>query len=191
MIKNHLNSPLQKQWPTLLFWVIIHLPSPFNHFYRSKNMKKVLLMFLFGLMTIGMFSTTFAADAAKGSKEEAQALVKAIVAFHKANGREKAIAEGNNPTGKFRKKDLYIFAYSAKGVNLIHSNPKFIGQTLFTLTDANGMLFIQEIIKVGDSASGSGWVKYKWPNPITKVVEPKNSYVEKFEDIYYACGYFI
>jgi signal transduction histidine kinase len=151
-------------------------------------MKKIIKGFIFGLFALSLTTGAFAAE--KGTKEEAQALVKAIVAFHKANGKEKAIAEGNNPTGQFRVKDLYIFAYDSKGINLVHSNPKMHGKDLLQMKDAKGVPLIQEMIKAGDSGGGNGWINYDWPNGVTKVVEPKTSYVEKFDGVYYACGYY-
>ncbi|HCE07957.1 MAG TPA: histidine kinase, partial [Oxalobacteraceae bacterium] len=38
------------------------------------------------------------------------------------------------------------------------------------------------------SGKGKGWVDYKWPNPATKILEAKSSYVERYEDVYVGCG---
>ncbi len=40
---------------------------------------------------------------------------------------------------------------------------------------------------VGNS-KGSGWIDYKWPNPVTKAVEQKSTYVEKVDDVVVGCG---
>ncbi|HEY4920948.1 MAG TPA: cache domain-containing protein, partial [Xanthobacteraceae bacterium] len=56
--------------------------------------------------------------------------------------------------------------------------------SLISLKDQNGVYLIQEMIVVAKNA-GSGWVDYKWPNPITNKIEDKSSYIEKMG------GYFI
>ena len=35
---------------------------------------------------------------------------------------------------------------------------------------------------------GSGWVDYKWPNPITDKIEDKSSYIEKMGDYFVGVG---
>lgn len=37
-------------------------------------------------------------------------------------------------------------------------------------------------------AKGSGWVDYKWPNPVTKLIDSKSTCVEKIGDLTVACG---
>lgn len=152
-------------------------------------MKKIIRGFIFGLLALSIGSVAHAAGD-KGTKEGAEALVKAIVAYAKANGKEKAIAEGNSPTSQFKKGVLYIFAYDQKGTALIHINPKMVGKPLIGMKDADGVPLIQEMIKIGDT-KGSGWFNYKWPNATTNAVEPKSSYVEKYDGVYYACGYYL
>jgi len=36
--------------------------------------------------------------------------------------------------------------------------------------------------------SGTGWVGYKWPNPSTKKVEPKSSFVMRVGDVLVGVG---
>ena len=59
------------------------------------------------------------------TKYDAQALVKEVVKFAKASGKDKFFDEVRNPKGKFHyqegtKKGLYIFVYDEKGVVLAH-----------------------------------------------------------------------
>jgi len=35
---------------------------------------------------------------------------------------------------------------------------------------------------------GSGWIDYKWPNPLTNKIEDKSSYVEKMGDYFVGVG---
>jgi signal transduction histidine kinase len=46
---------------------------------------------------------------------------------------------------------------------------------------------IQEMVKVAKE-KGSGWVDFKWPNPVTKAVEAKSGYVERAGDLLVGSG---
>ncbi|GAA4031400.1 cache domain-containing protein [Actimicrobium antarcticum] len=151
-----------------------------------KNLLRSLVLTLFALTMTG---TALAAE--KGSREEAVALVKKAAAYLKENGKEKSFAEFNKPDGPFVDRDLYIFAYSANGdgTNLAHgANAKLIGKNLIDLRDADGKAIVKNFIEVGNSKAGNGWVDYKWPNPVTKAVEQKASYVEKVGDVILGSG---
>jgi signal transduction histidine kinase len=37
---------------------------------------------------------------------------------------------------------------------------------------------------------GSGWVDYKWPNPVTKKIQTKSAYVVKVNDNVCGTGYY-
>lgn len=149
-------------------------------------MKKILSALVTGIVILGFAFGAFAAD--RGSKEEAQALVKKIIQFHKANGKDKAMAEGNKPGGPFRVKDLSITAFFPDGVNIINANPKMPGKNLMELKDVDGVFVVKGIIKIG-TRDGSGWFDYRWPNATSKKVESMGAYVEKFEDVIYYCAY--
>lgn len=125
----------------------------------------------------------------KAKPEDAVAMVKKAAVFYKEHGREKALAEFNNPKGQFVKDELYLFVYDEKGLNLAHGqNPKMVGKNLLEMRDANGLYMIKRVIELGNSAAGSGWQTYEWPNSLTKTVETKQSYTEKVGDIYISCG---
>jgi signal transduction histidine kinase len=63
-----------------------------------------------------------------------------------------------------------------------------IGKNMKDLKDADGKLFIQEMMAAAKT-KGSGWVDYKWKNPKTGEVLPKSSYVEKLGDnAFIGCG---
>ena len=132
---------------------------------------------------------TLAAE--QGSRDEAVALVKKAAAYLKDNGKAKALAEFNKPSGQFIDRDLYIFAYSANGdgTNLADgANSALVGKNLIDLRDADGKAIVKTFIEVGNSKTGSGWVEYKWANPLTKAVQPKASYIEKSGDLLLGSG---
>lgn len=127
----------------------------------------------------------------KGTQEEALALVKKAIAYYKANGKEKTFAAINEQNPEFKSKDLYLFASVTKeGAPLAAhgANPKMVGKDMSQLKDAEGKPFAKQILDLGMSKEGKGWVDYKWPNPVTKVIEQKTTYVERVDDLYFACG---
>ncbi|HAT33971.1 MAG TPA: histidine kinase, partial [Janthinobacterium sp.] len=126
----------------------------------------------------------------RGSADEAVALVKKAVAYVKANGKDKAFAEFDNVKGPFVDRNLYIFVYDLNGVSLAIGNgssTKMVGKNLLDMRDADGTYLIKGLIAVANT-KGSGWFDYKWPNPVSKVIETKSSYVEKLGDIMIGCG---
>lgn len=134
-----------------------------------------------------------AADQEKGTAEEAKALVKKAVAYMKEVGKDKALAEFNNPKGKFVEKDLYVWATGLDGTNLSHPyTPALIGKNMMELKDADGKFFVKERIDIVKS-KGSGTIQYRWTNPQTKKVEKKEAYFEAVPgtDLFINCGYYM
>jgi cytochrome c len=149
-------------------------------------MKKLLSTLLLGLSALLFSHGALAAD--KGTADEASALTKKAIAYLKANGKEKAFAEFNNPNGQFKDRDLYVFVFDFNGKTLAHgTNPKLLDKNLLDLKDADGKMFVKEFVDVAKS-KGKGWVDYKWPHPATKVIEAKSTYVEKVDDMLVGCG---
>ena len=151
-------------------------------------MKKAVMGIIF--FTCMVFGMTLIAQAA--TPEEAKSLVEKGAAYMKANGKEKAMAEFNNPAGDFVKGDLYIFAIDFNGVTLANGgNPKLTGQNLVEMKDPTGKYFFKEMIALAKSV-GSGWVEYSWVNPATKKAQSKKSWVQRIEgtDILIGCGIF-
>jgi hypothetical protein len=149
------------------------------------KMKTLFKGIVIGMAALAFTGITIAAE--KGTAEEAMAMVKKGVAFIKANGKEKAFAEFNNPKGAFIDRDLYVMCYDMAGNNKCHgSNPKLIGKNLLEIKDADGKFIVKSFIETANG--GKGWVDYKWPNAITKAIEPKSTYVEKVDDVLIGVG---
>lgn len=148
-------------------------------------MKTLLGAVAFSLLA--MSTTVYAAD--KGSREEAVAMVKRAVALIKSDGKEKAFAAISDPANTtFHDRDLYIYVYDLNGVALAHgNNPKMVGKPLIGLKDNEGKPMIKEMVELAKT-KGSGWVDFKWPNPVTKAVESKAGYVERVDDMLVGSG---
>ncbi|KIF80118.1 cache domain-containing protein [Noviherbaspirillum autotrophicum] len=140
------------------------------------------------LLSLGVLVLGSAGAADKTKQEEAVALVKKAAAYLNANGKEKALAEFSNPKGQFVERDLYVFVNDLNGNTMAHGgNPKLIGKNVIELKDADGKLFIKEMSELAKT-KGKGWVDYKWPNPVTKAIEEKTTYIERVGDVMIGCG---
>ena len=144
---------------------------------------------LVGLLVIGLFWVGSPARAAEfGTAAEAEAMVKKAAAYIKANGKEKAFAEINNSKGPFTDRDLYVVVYDLNGKCLAHGqNPKMAGKDLIDLKDPDGKAFVKERVEMAKSKE-KFWQDYKFPNPLSKKVEPKSMYLEKHGDLMVGCG---
>jgi signal transduction histidine kinase len=136
--------------------------------------------------TLACAGPAMAADHA--TAEDAVAMVKKVIASIKANGREKTIADINTPNGKYIDRDLYITIGTLDGVNLGNAaNPKLAGKDLSDLKDADGKFFVRDR-NTALKTKPSVWVDYKWPNPVTKQIEMKSMYSERYEDLSIGAG---
>jgi cytochrome c len=125
-----------------------------------------------------MFASAMAAEF--GTKEEAIAMVMRVEEMFKTEGAEPTFkAVSDKSTIDFHDRDLYPFIYDMKGVNVAHgARPALIGKRLIDLKDQDGKYLIREMVAIADGPR-SGWVDYKWPNPITNKIEDKTSYIKR------------
>ena len=78
----------------------------------------------------------------------------------------------------FRFYDAYIFVLDPRGLMLANiAFPDLEGTNVAALQDGNGVLFVQEMLKI--EPDGSGWVDYLWPKPGDSVPSKKSSYVRR------------
>jgi cytochrome c len=124
-----------------------------------------------------------------GTKDEAVEMVKRVQEKFKKDGAEatfKAVSDKSIP--EFHDRDLYPFIYEMNGLNVAHgARPALIGKNLIDLKDQDGKYLIREMVTIANG-SGSGWIDYKWPNPINNKIEDKSSYVEKMGDYFVGVG---
>lgn len=134
-------------------------------------------------LALGFAGTAIAQKKAEfATKDEAVAMVKKGVAFIKANGKEKGYAEITNKKGQFTDRDLYLVVYGLDGVVRAHgANEKMVNKNLIDLKDVDGKPFVKERVELAQS-KGTFWQDYKFTNPVTKKIEPKQMYCERLED---------
>jgi cytochrome c len=121
------------------------------------------------------------------SKDEAITMVKKGVAFVKANGKDKGYAEITNKKGAFVDRDLYLVVYGMDGTVLAHgANEKQVGHNLIDLKDIDGKLFVKERVELAQKQP-TFWQEYKFTDPVTRKIEPKEMYCERLDDTV-VCG---
>jgi len=140
-------------------------------------------------MIVAMTFTLSASATEYGTKDEAVAMVKRVEDMFAKDGADATFkAVSDTSVAAFHDRDLYPFVYDMKGNCLAHgARPALIGKNLFDLKDQDGKYLIHEMVDIANGA-GSGWVSYKWPNPLTDKIEDKASYVEKMGDYFVGVG---
>ena len=138
-----------------------------------------------GLAALSVVSLAHAAKHA--TKDEAVVMVKKAVAYIKTNGPEKSYAEISKKGGMFTDRDLYVVVYGLNGKVYAHgANEKLINTDQSGAKDPDGKAFVAERIELGKKGQPF-WQDYKFPNPISQKVEPKQMYCEPLNDTV-VCG---
>lgn len=148
---------------------------------------KLFLKIAVFLMALAISGISWSA-AERGTPEEAVALVKKVVTDMKKYGKDKVVKDIQNQSPEYKDRDLYVSVGTLDGMNLANgNNPKLAGKNILDLKDADGKFITRERIDIAKK-KGSGWQDYKWPDPITKEIQKKSMYVERYEDMTVACG---
>ena len=120
--------------------------------------------------------------------DKARHFVEEAVAFYRRMPKAIALAEFSSPEGRFATGDQYVYVLDSTGVMIAHPvNESFVGQDFYYVTDFDGKTFIKEIVDTAN-AEGSGWVEYKWLDPVTKTERPKIVYFEKTHGAIFCSG---
>jgi len=127
-----------------------------------------------------------AATSEFGTNDEAVAMVKRVQEKFKKDGADATFKGVSDPSNKeFHDRDLYAYIYTLSGLCVAHgARPALIGKNLIDIKDQGGNYLVRAHIEIA-KGPGSGWVSYKWPNPLTNKIEDKTSYVEKMGDNYF------
>ena len=136
-----------------------------------------------------LIQLSFASAAEYGTRDEAVAMVKRVEDMFASSGADSTFkAVSDKSVASFHDRDLYPFIYDLSGRCVAHgARPALIGKNLLDLKDQDGKYLIREMIRIA-RGPGSGWVNYKWPNPINNKIEDKTSYVEKMGDYFVGVG---
>jgi hypothetical protein len=127
------------------------------------------------------------AQESRATRAQAEAMVKKGVEALKTMGRERTFSEITAPSKTFVDRDLYLAVYDLHGKCLAHGqNAKQVGQDLIDVMDPDGKPFVKERVELAKS-KGKFWQDYKFTDPLTKTVLPKQMYCELAGDVV-VCG---
>lgn len=145
---------------------------------------KVIAISIF-MLAVGTATQAFAAGA---TKDEAKALVAKASAYIKEAGPEKAYAEFSVKGGKWTDRDLYVVVYNVDGTVLAHgSNIKLVGKHLMDVQDVDGVYYIKDRMALA-AKKVDFWQGYKFVNPVTKKIQPKQMFCHPQDDIAVCAG---
>ena len=130
-----------------------------------------------------------AAEPQRGTPAEAEALVKRAIVYYQKNGREKSMDEFSKSPGPFVDRDLYVTVLTMNADSLAHINPKMRGKNTMDYRDPDGNFPIRERTQVA-AKDGKGWQEFKFFNPMTKQIEMKRTYFEKYDNLIFSAGAF-
>lgn len=126
-----------------------------------------------GIFLAFILAPVLAQAAAQATPDDAKAMAIKAADYLKAVGPDKAFIAFDAKDGPWHDRDLYVTVESDKGVMVAHgTNPGLIGRAVLELRDVDGKPFNHDIQAIKES----GWVDFKWQNPMTKTVEPKRMY---------------
>jgi methyl-accepting chemotaxis protein len=124
----------------------------------------------------------------KKVKEDAMTFKKMIEDIYKINKDKLSAEELKNliysvANGYRYNNDIgYFYAYTLEGINVVHPiNKALVGKNLIGLKDKEGNFIVQDLIKA--AKEGTGVSKFIFPNPKTKLDEPKVAYNFYFEPL--------
>jgi cytochrome c len=119
--------------------------------------------------------------------KEAEAMVARAIAHIKKAGPDQAYADFTE-SKDWKDRDLYVVVYSLAGVVKAHGqNPKMVDKDLIDMKDPDGKPFVRERVELAKT-KGKFWQDYKFTDPVTKKVLPKQMYCEHQGDTAVCAG---
>lgn len=140
------------------------------------------------VLAVVLFFAFTSAYAETAPEQAAKALANRAVEQVKKKGIEAACKDFADPKGGFIDGELYVYLQDMNAKMICHAtNPKLNGKDLLELKDADGKYFNKAMIET-IKTKGSGWVDYRWINPVTKEIQAKSSYVEPIDNAMIGVG---
>ena len=131
------------------------------------------------LLAVACLISGLASAADRATKDEAVTMVQKAVAAIKADGVDKVYKAVIDKAPSFTDRDLYVVVYGLDGTVLAHgANPKLVGKQMLDAEDVDGKLFVKERVEMAQKQP-SFWQDYKFVDPVSKKIEPKQMYCER------------
>ena len=123
-----------------------------------------------------------------GTAKEAEAMVKAAVSHIKSVGKDQAYTDFTAKKAPFFDRDLYVVVYGMDGKIFAHGqNSRMVGKELIDMKDPDGKPFVKERVELA-KAKGTFWQDYKFTDPVTKKVLPKQMYCQRVDETVVCSG---
>jgi cytochrome c len=147
-----------------------------------------------GAFLIFSASSSAAPEPPPKQAKEIKEMVDRAAALIDNKGKE-AFPEFKKKGGEWYKGDTYLFVADMKGITLVNAGfPDEDGKNRLDLKDANGKLFVRDIIEMLKKQD-SGWIDYAWPKPGETQPSKKTAYVKKAklgkEIVYVGAGIYL
>lgn len=140
------------------------------------------------IISVAVLALSSAAYAETGKEEEVRLLVKKAATHVQKQGIDKACKDFADPNGGYLKGDLYVFVQTVDIKVVCHpNNQRLVGKELIDLKDADGKSFNREMSQLAKT-KGSGWITYRWPNPVNQQIATKATYIERVGDVIVGAG---
>ncbi len=131
-------------------------------------------------LTFVFFAAIASAHAAGPSFDDAKALTEKAAALIATEG-DKAFPKLADPDGGYHQGFMYVTVLDRQGVVHVSWNQKLVGINMWETTDPDGVKPTQDAWKVTEG-SGTGILRYKFTNPETKKIEPREAWVHRVGD---------
>ncbi len=122
----------------------------------------------------------------RGSKADAEALVHKVIAYYKTHGRDQTLAAINAHSDAVSDTGHQLFVYVSDigtGRSVAHgSKRQMVGLDFSNIRDTDGKPFVAQLMLLARFGE-SGWVDHTRPNPATRQIENKSTYVQPFDGL--------
>jgi len=144
------------------------------------------------IAAVGLCTAAFAQQAQFGTKAEAKAMEKRVIAELKAN-ESAAIAKFNKPDGGFRDRDLYVYCFNTTtGMFTAQINSALMGTDNRLLKEKDGSPLGQKVYDAAQKLKDGQitTVSYNYPRPNTDNPVPKVAYLSRVGNTACGVGYY-
>ncbi len=124
--------------------------------------------------------------------EDAEKLLRRADDHVKAEGKEKAFKDFNDPASGFVLGELFIFAMDYQGNMLVYGgNTALVGKNLYDDTDADGRYLGRDMVEIARTKK-FGSYQYRFINPQTGAMAKKLTYVREIDsNTMICCGVYL
>lgn len=144
------------------------------------------LAVLCSALCLSWLAATSASAETRGGKADAEALVQKVITFYKAHGRDQTLAAINAHSSAVSDTEHQLYVYVSDistGKSVAHgSKSQMVGVDFSNIRDTDGKPFVAQLMLLARFGE-SGWVDHTRPNPATKRIENKSTYVQAFDGL--------